>query len=298
MRTTKRFSPAVLGRFARQGRGTGTFGNYRAWHQVSRSDPASRGRSHIICWQEFQLDLLSDKERAVFLFASMHPNLIDVRPQFPLALEASPHELEAYGEARISSYPGFSELAAALKIRAPKLRDGSDEAPWVPTTDLLLTIENEQGNRALIAIAFKYARELLRKRAWQLLKLEREYWLRREVQWLLITETLFDRRYAECLERVWWWALHCPVDEDSLQRATSVIRRGNGRPLIELIARIAERAGDLPRAQHAFWQAVWKGLAPIELRRGWRPHVPVQLLSVEDFQGLNPILSGRSAWIG
>lgn len=298
MRTTKHFTPAVLRRFAQQDRGSGVYGDYRAWHQVSRGDPASRGRSHIICWHDFQIDLLSDKERVVFLLASMHDKVIDVRAQFPLALDTGPHELEAYGEVRLARYPGIAQLATELKIRAPRLRDGDDEASWVSTTDLLLTIEHAPGVFALIAVAFKYAQELASKRTKQLLQLEREYWVRRGVQWLLITEVLFDRRYAECLERVWWWALHGPVDRDLLREAAAIIRREAGQTQLQVIKQVARCSGDLVVALHAFWQAIWCGAAPVDLRRGWRPHLPLHLLSVDDFRSLNPILSGRSAWIG
>ncbi|WP_172202583.1 TnsA endonuclease N-terminal domain-containing protein [Niveibacterium sp. COAC-50] len=298
MRTTKRFTPAVLRRFARQGRGTGTFGEYQAWHQVSRGDPASRGRSHIVCWRDFQLDLLSDKEKTLFLLASMRQDVVDARAQFPLALDTSSHELEAYGEIRLARYPGIAQLASELKIRAPKLREGDDQAPWVSTTDLLLTVEQAPGVFAFIAVAFKYARELAAKRTKQLLQLEREYWLRRGVQWLMVTEALFDRRYAECLERVWWWALHCPVDNETLRNTAAIICRAAGQTQLHAIKQVARRTGDPMVAQHAFWQAIWCGAAPVDLRRGWRPHVPVHVLSVDGFRSLNPILCGRSAWIG
>ncbi|WP_374514449.1 TnsA endonuclease N-terminal domain-containing protein [Niveibacterium sp.] len=298
MRTTKRFTPAVLRRFARQGRGTGIFGDYRAWHQVGRGDPASRGRSHILCWRDFQLDLLSDKERVLLLLASMRQDVADARAQFPLALETSPHELEAYGEIRLARYPGIAQLASELKIRAPKLREGDDEEPWVSTTDLLLTIEHAPGVFVLIAVAFKYSQEIASRRTKQLLQLEREYWMRRGVLWLLITEALFDRRYAECLERVWWWALNSPVGRESLHDTAAIIRRAAGQPQQQVIKQVADRTGDMVLAQHAFWQAIWCGSAPVDLRRGWRPHLPVHLLSIDDFRRLNPILCGRSAWIG
>ncbi|OIQ70829.1 hypothetical protein GALL_475540 [mine drainage metagenome] len=35
---------------------------------------------------------------------------------------------------------------------------------------------------------------------------------------------------------------------------------------------------------------------PLELRRGWRPHLPVTLLEMDDYFRLNPIISRRSAW--
>ncbi len=62
MRTEKRFTPKVLERFRREGRGTGTYSDYTPWHRVSRGDPSSKGRSHLIVWMDRQRELLSDQE--------------------------------------------------------------------------------------------------------------------------------------------------------------------------------------------------------------------------------------------
>lgn len=77
MRTTKRFTPKVLARFKRQGRGSGTHDNYLPWHRVSRGDPASSGRSHLLMWRERLRELLSDGEHVEQLFASQLNNLED-----------------------------------------------------------------------------------------------------------------------------------------------------------------------------------------------------------------------------
>lgn len=62
MRTTKRFTPHVLDRFRKLGRGTGTYQNYIPWQRVGRSDPSSMGRSHLQMWNGRQRELLSDQE--------------------------------------------------------------------------------------------------------------------------------------------------------------------------------------------------------------------------------------------
>jgi hypothetical protein len=49
-------------------------------------------------------------------------------------------------------------------------------------------------------------------------------------------------------------------------------------------------------AQRALWQAVWTGALPVDLRRGWRPHVPFRVISHAAFWDLNPIAARRSAW--
>lgn len=77
MRTTKRFTPDVLDRFRREGRGTGVYTEYIPWHRVSRGDPASRGRSHLLNWRGRQRELLSDGELVMTLFVTMLPGIDD-----------------------------------------------------------------------------------------------------------------------------------------------------------------------------------------------------------------------------
>lgn len=96
MRTTKRFTPKVLARFAREGRGTGIYEEYIPWHRVSRGDPASRGRSHLLEWKDRLRELLSDGELGAQLFAVMLPDLDDSLEQYRLEQEPSQHPLAAY----------------------------------------------------------------------------------------------------------------------------------------------------------------------------------------------------------
>jgi hypothetical protein len=77
MRTTKRFTPKVIARFERQHRGEGTYADYIPWHRVSRGDPASSGRSHLLMWRDRLRELLSDGELVEQLFATMLPDLDD-----------------------------------------------------------------------------------------------------------------------------------------------------------------------------------------------------------------------------
>ena len=84
MRTTKRFSPTVIARFLRQGRGEGIYEEYIPWHRVSRGDPASAGRSHLLMWRHRLRELLSDGELGEQLFATMLQNLDDSLEQFKL----------------------------------------------------------------------------------------------------------------------------------------------------------------------------------------------------------------------
>lgn len=298
MRTTKRFTPKLLDRYRTLGRGTGTFENYIPWHRVSRSDPASRGRSHLLVWRGRHRELLSDGELIAFFFATrvLGPT-DDVREQFPLYLDRAPHELAAYDVRFASrSHPGTLEIAADLGIRYPQCREAGECAPWVMTTDLLLMRRAADGKPSLLAVACK-DRAPLSRRTKELLQIEQAYWTRRDVAWLLLTPHLYEPLVAQTLQRTWPWALGTPVGNRALEAAYSAVHRWYGHSLTFTLQRITDALGDSDLAQRALWQSIWSGRLAADLRRGWRQHIPLRLLPQADFDALNPVLSGRSAWI-
>ena len=298
MRTTKRFTPSVLARFFRIGRGSGTFHNYIPWHRVSRSDPSSSGRSHLQMWNGRQRELLSDGEWVGLFFAISMKNLIDLTEQFPLSLEGGTHEISAYrADTSPSIYPGTLEIAKRLAIKYPKTNEKGLSSDWVMTTDFLLVLQTPSKNLELLAVAFKPTADLKNKRTKQLLDIEREYWLAREITWLLITPELFDQRVALRLRDTMPWALGNSVPESDLSIAEAVTRELQGHSLTYILEQLTARLGDDDHAKRAFWQAVWCGKIPLDLRRGWRPHLPVTLLPADEFLSLNPIASRRTSWI-
>lgn len=299
MRTTKRFTFKVLDRFHRECRGQGTFGNYIPWHRVGRGDPASRGRSHLVPWRDRQRELLSDLEWVIFVFVTMMPeHVVDVREQFPLALNERHHELGDYDtDTAALGHPGTLALARAMQIEHPRVSGAGEWDHWVMTTDLLVTLRNESGRLSLLAISCKYDADAKVARAHQLLCLEREYWLARGVPWLLISPSLFDEAVALTLRRVSCWAFEDPCTVGDRRVATDYAFRYAGRSLTFLLQRLEGALGSMEQAQSAFYQSVWTGEIPLDLRRTWRNHAPPTLLSPRDFRALNPVASRRTAWI-
>lgn len=298
MRTTKTFSPDLLGRFRAEGRGLGTYSTYRPWHGVTRSEPSSKGRSHLMAWGGRQLNLLSDDEWVVSLFTTLAFSSGDLREQFPLSLESSCHELGAY-DARLGvpGYPGTLEIARQLGFKHPRVNGNGRSVPWVSTTDVLITLKDESGSYKLLAVACKPALKLNARKK-QLLCIERAYWTARNVEWLLITPDQYDERVELCLRNSFHWGLGDPIAAETKSAAASVARECQGLPLTFVLERIEAVLGqDKDYAQRAFWQSVWSGSLPLDLRRGWRPHLPVELLSSSGLLTLNPIASRRSAWI-
>lgn len=296
MRTTKRFTQAVLDRFFRTGRGLGSMDDYIPWHRVGRGDPASHGRSHLQTWNGRQRELLSDHEWVEVFFAVMLPNLFDLREQFPLAMDDGAHELSQYRvDAPQGNFPGTRELAERLKIKHPKVTGDGETDDWVPTTDLLLTLRSRVGTLELLAISLK-PEGALTKRKIKLLELERAYWDARGVQWLLITPFQFDERVGLTLRCSMPWALGAATPDSDKEIAATLVSDFYGCSLTFLLKQLSDHFGDMDHGQRAFWQGVWCGQIPMDLRRDWRPHRPIALLSSEDFWSLNPIASRRSAW--
>ncbi len=200
MRTTKRFTPRVLARFAREGRGTGQYESYIPWHRVSRGDPSSRGRSHLQMWNGRQRELLSDGEWGDTFFATMLPNLKDIREQFPLSADSARHELADYvADAQFGEYPGTIAIAEQMGISHPEISGDGESALWTPTTDLLLLLISPDGSVELLAVDIKPSTTLTKSMR-RSLALEKAYWDARQVPWLLITPEQFDRRVAGRLQ--------------------------------------------------------------------------------------------------
>jgi len=298
MRTTKRFTPSVLERFRRQGRGLGTYQDYIPWHRVGRGDPSSRGRSHLQGWNGRQRELLSDHEWVMLFFAITLPSLLDIREQFPLSQEDAPSELGAYRvDVSNQLFPGTLTIAKQLGFKRPLTTDVGESDDWVMSTDFLLLLQHADGTLELIAIAVKPLGEITKKRKKELLMIEREYWATRGITWLLITPNEYDERVGINLRMNMPWALGKAVDDLAQHAAVNVVQKHPGRSLTFVLDKLSTTLGDIDLAQRAFWQAVWSAKIPLDLRRGWRPHLPIVLLPPTSFSALNPIMSRRSAWI-
>lgn len=300
MRNEKRFTPKVLERFLREGRGTGSYADYTPWHRVSRGDPSSKGRSHLIVWRDRQRELLSDQEWGGLNFAALIPNLVDLAEQFPLNQESAPHDLSRWhvGEG-LKLFPGTREIAEMLGIKHPTLTDGDETHIWTSTTDLLLIVRNQRERLELLAVSCKPS-SVLTERAKELLLLEKTYWAQRGVDWLLITPEQYEKSVALTLRRTSPWGFDELASEREIRIACQTAHSMPRHPYSDVIHHLTDSfGGEAQRhaAQRALWQAVWRGLLPVDLRRGWRPSQPLTLLSVEAFASLNPILARRSACI-
>jgi hypothetical protein len=286
----------MLQRFDEEGRGRGIYDEYRPWHQITRSDPASLGRSHILNWYRTERDhhLLSDVERDYFLFASMLAD--DIREQLPLSLEGGPSEEEAYNaDASPDRFPGTLEICDGASIRHPRVTAKGESMRWVLTTDLVVRLRTPP--HTLIPISVKYDSRFKRPRTMALLLVESSYWARRKTPALLLSTEQFDRRVVNTLRVYQPWGLNQefrPIFTESDFRLWR--ERVEGRSTegaLKITARSFQFS--LHQAQCAFWQAVWAGHLPVDLSKlGW-PDSPIVFLSPTAFWRQNPIAARRSA---
>lgn len=298
MRTQKRFTPALLERFQREGRGTSTYQEYIPWHRVGRGDPASLGRSHLEIWKGRQRELLSDVELTTLLFASMLPGITDIREQYPLSLGCGHHEGLDYDvryEDRLQ-FPGTEQLAQDLCVKHPLMREGTSSTSWRMTTDLLIAHRAANRQFRLLAVACKPSSDVFTRRTREKLTIEREYWTARSVPWLLITPDQYDESVGLTLRRSEPWILHQQSTDAEINLARKIAFGMRGQTFTDTIYALSKNLGCQSRALRAFWQAVWCGVIRLDLRRGWRPHLPIELLTPSEFNELNPLLAGRTAW--
>lgn len=305
MRTQKRFTPTVLERFMRENRGQGIYEDYIAWHKVSRGDPASSGRSHLLRFRGRLHDLLSDGEFRAQAFILMLPGLEDVLEQFPLDHDASLHPACAYFfHADQSLYPGTVAVADQLNISHPlckgKVTDRKTPLStvlWTMTTDFLVAMKGENQTLKFLAVSIKPSVIGLKERDLDLMRIEREYWSSRSIDWLLITQDQYEKAVGLTLARSACWALAPAAPKLHLETAVRLARESPSGSLCDLLASISDELGSLECAQCALWQSIWSGALLVRLSRGWRPHLPFQHMSEVEFWQQNPMAARRSAWI-
>jgi hypothetical protein len=153
-----------IGRFAREGRGTGEGVDYKPWLTVH--DLSSKGRSARMLGRHNRRlhHLLSDIERGAFLDYDWRDDVQDIREQFPIDR----------GMTRV--------IAAEMGVRHPQ--DVSTKVDTVVTTDLLVTFLDG----SMRAVACKASSDLRDARTLEKLEIERRYWSRLGVEWKLWTE--------------------------------------------------------------------------------------------------------------
>lgn len=160
----KVFTRSTFAKWIKEGRGNGEYADYKPWLTVR--DLPSLGRVHRVFGHKSRRThhLLSDLELAAFLLLEWHPEVTQIREQFPLIYEDTKQVSEKIGV----SHPS----------------DGGHDQYM--SSDFLIDSLNKQ-ERKFVWQA-KYASGLTDKRTIEKLEIERRYWLGKEYSWYLITE--------------------------------------------------------------------------------------------------------------
>lgn len=296
MRKGRRFTPRLLEGWEKQGRGTGSGADYQPWHQVTRSDPSSRGRSHLLYVKSGRLvHLLSDAEYVAFAFATMCVDVVEVREQFQLPPTSGP-----YGR-RSGPTDGWVEgteaIAESLGLRHPALRQGGTTRAWSMTSDLALILRSSHPDPGLV-VSIKYDDELKQPRKMELLRLEREFWRRQGIPWLLLTPRLYDRSSQGVLRTGLPYVVgQPPVPASHIALCRELQPDISGMTMKDICRTLQDRL-DTPTsgALSAFWGSVWVGALTLDLTQAWRSDQRVRFVSSSEFTAQNPIASRRSAW--
>lgn len=302
MRKKKQFTPALFRRFVDEGRGTGVHRDFTALHQVSRRDPPSRGTSSIIpSHGRFSAGhLLSLAEQVAHEFGTMVANLDDRRHQVRLETGRHLNCLHDYSEQSDEKlYAGTVDICKALGIRHPILRKGLDVENWVFSTDLILTTKPPHLHRRMLAVSTKDVPFLrLPKRARDLLRVERAYWLDQGHEWMLLTPECYCPVAAEAVARYSGFAHRAePIDDQHLERTAFIVKQHRHQSLrAHLYTLRTEFQCSMERAQDLFWQAVWKAHICVDWRTTLWSTDPIRIVSRSEFDSLNPVVSRRCAW--
>ncbi len=277
---------ATLKRYRREGRGEGYGATYVPAIKVSRGDFPSRGRSHIQNNLDLgrQHHLLSDLESGIRLSASwMSMEVVDLREQFPLGVEAHEHPLcllEPDLDADLPASSGTLAIARALGIRHPWYSNAGEPKPL--TTDLLLTVRTSPTSaQRPIALTGKYTSELegsdrRSQRRYELLEIERRYWRELGVPWSIITEKFVPKIVYQNLIWISEAGLIAKECRPSAQELDRFLRACAGvdweLPARAVLGQIGTRLGwSEATATATFKHCLWYELVSVDLTRQlWR----------------------------
>lgn len=209
----------------KEGRGEGILGDYKPW--INIQDIASKGLSTRIRGLKTGRvhHLLSQLELECFYCLDWETRVFDIREQYPLHL------------------PETLAIADQLNIRHPRVPVTLEDV--VMTTDFLVTARHPHGSKE-IAFTVKYSKDLENPRTIEKLEIERFYWARRGIDWLIITEKQIkpilvkNIKWVHSLTNLQHFSLHITplVIETTASFMYEIVSRG------EVALRVATAASD------------------------------------------------------
>lgn len=267
MRKGAKFTARKLERWAEQGRGQGRGDTYQPWHQATRGDPASLGRTHLQ-WSGItgrHQHLLSDGELLALMWAWVLPGVVDILEQCPLDIESGPHVLARYHtDFAQGRYAGTAALAERLAIAHPRVREGERFVPsWVMSTDCVVILRQPEWR--CLAISVKPASPSRRDE--EKLRLEQAYWRERGARWQLFIKDDIPVKLSYAVRSIVPHVLpYRPPTAETRRAVVEAVGEIATTTLARALEDLQQYLGIAPdTAQALFWQGVWLGDLPVSL---------------------------------
>lgn len=190
-RNRRKLTQPNIKKLIKEGRGQGERESYSPW--ITIHDLSSKGFKHRVRGNTVDRThhLLSNNEWFYFLLLEFSPTVVDIREQYPLL----PIEETI-------------EIARDMRVQHP--RDPKTKELFVMTTDFLATT-CAGGYETHIPRTLKPGKDLQKKTVVIKLEIERRYWLRREKELGIVTDTQLPQTLCKNLEM-----LHGYVRPESL----------------------------------------------------------------------------------
>ena len=167
-RSRAKFNTVTMNKWIEEGRGNGHGDNYLPWLKV-QNVPSHGFVNRILGLKtKRRHEFMSNLEASYFYLLEWSRSVTDIREQFPLL-------------------PLRETLAIADQCGIEHPRVPGTDQPIVMTTDFLVDVV-ENGSTLERARTIKPARDLSSERILAKFEIERRYWLRRKVDWAIVTE--------------------------------------------------------------------------------------------------------------
>ena len=256
---------------------------YRPWNTIRQSHTYGQGQEMLSRLSDRTHHLYSRGERQMFVLVEALPGVIDLKEQFPLSLD----ETLALADELNIKHP------AAYKERVE--HDGVIPAKTM-TSDLVATFRLANGHTRVVVYSFKYADAIdeskhprSAKRAKQKLELERIYWERKGIKWVLMTDESYSPTYIynlEYLRECFLYPEALEVSDDLyqlfLQTLCAQVKNAPDATLKQQLVAMSEEL-DLPlyQAQSLFQKAGYFKDINIDLYTEIELYRPLTMLTAE-----------------
>lgn len=182
-------------RWIKEGRGEGSGAEYKPWLEVRNVKSSGRKSRMRGILHDRVMHLMSDLERNAVLYFERHPQVIDIREQFPLDREIT------------------RRIAHAMGVSHPA-------DPWtgediVMTSDLIVDFRIANGRTVSRVFSVKQSEDLLNHRTVVKQEIERRYWARFGYVWKpLLDDTLRRTQYFNAMMWAREW-FYLPIDSSA-----------------------------------------------------------------------------------